>query len=290
MDNEKLFNFIKKNLPYIDYEVIGKSVLNQNIYAITKTFDKKYKWVLITGGIHAREHLSTNLICKLVKDVKDIKSCSYNIACVPLVNPDGAMFCIKGIKHLDNSIKQKLYSINNNSYDFTLFKANANGVDLNNNWDAKWEKVYSNKYGPSAQGYYGFQCMTEPEVKALEKFTKQINPFMTINYHLKGEEIYFDFFQNKRYYERDKKIAKIFANSTGYKIVSTQNISSGGYKDWCVEKFKIPSLTIELGNDNYKHPFPQSELLKIYQKNKYLFKNIEKSLKIFNKYKSKSNF
>lgn len=260
-------------------EIIGHSVLNKNIYAVLKQNVSCGKWALITGGIHAREHLSTDLICLLIKDFEK-QTHRFNVAFVPLINPDGAELCTNGIKNLDHLLAKKLITINGND-NFSLYKANANGVDLNNNWEANWDKRFSNKTSPSSSGFYGNQPMSEPEVVALKQFTKTINPFLTINFHLKGEEIYFDFFQSEKEYARDQKIAKIFANATGYKIVNTQNSSSGGYKDWCVQKLKIPSLTIELGNDKFHHPFPKSQLKQIYKKNKNTFNCIEESLQIF---------
>lgn len=41
----------------------------------------------------------------------------------------------------------------------------------------------------------------------------------------------------------------------------------GGYKDWCIEHFNIPSFTIEVGSDKFSHPFPYSEFEKILYQN-----------------------
>ena len=60
-----------------------------------------------------------------------------------------------------------------------------------------------------------------------------------------------------------EKVAKI----TGYIIKGTPN-SAGGYKDWCIEKLKIPALTIEVGNDNLTHPIKKRHVYRIYRKNK----------------------
>ena len=260
-------------------EIIGYSVLGQEIYAIKKEYNKNNRWALITAGMHAREHLATDLICLFLEDLKLIESLPFNIAFVPLVNPDGVELCENGTKNIDSESAKRLIEING-SKDFSLYKANARGVDLNNNWDANWEIHFTNKTKPSSQGYYGEKPMSEPEVIALANFTAKLNPFITVNYHLKGEEIYFDFFQNEEDYERDELIAKIFSQSSGYKIVKTQVVSSGGFKDWCVQKLHIPALTIELGSDKFSHPYPKQELYNIYLKNKNIFNCLENSLKI----------
>ena len=57
------------------------------------------------------------------------------------------------------------------------------------------------------------------------------------------------------------------AEITGYAIKSTPD-SAGGYKDWCIQKLKIPALTIEVGDDSLSHPIKLENLDRIYQENK----------------------
>ena len=282
MKSSELEKFIENHCHLYDVVVIGKSVLGENIYAVNKEFDKSFKWVLVTAGIHAREHLSCDLVCELIKKMRG-KKLGYNISFVPLINPDGANLCLGGISFLQKNERKRLIEIND-SKDFSLYKANANGVDLNNNWDANWDMNFKNKTAPASQGFYGNAPMSEPEVQCLASWVKKLDLFLTISYHLKGEEVYFDFFQDERRYERDKTIAKVFSKSTGYKIKSTQNVSSGGFKDWCVQELKIPALTIELGNDRFSHPFPKEQLATICKQQAHFFEDVQKSLEVFNAY------
>lgn len=285
MDSKHFEEKIKIFQRDFEVKIIGKSFFGKNIYSVNRQFDKKIKWVLITGGIHAREHLSCDLLCLFISKLKEIEKLNFNLSFVPLINPDGADLCISGPDFLSDKERQKLIKINNSSEDFSLFKANGRGVDLNNNFDANFNKKFSNKTRPAPQGYYGKYPFSESETRAIRDWTKNINPFLTLSYHLKGGEIYFDFFQDKNRYERDFLIAQIFAKSTGYKIKSTQKFSSGGYKDWCVNKLKIPALTIEVGEDEFSHPYPASELNNIYVKNKNIFNDIDDALKIFESFK-----
>lgn len=272
----------------IKKKIIGKSVLKNNIYALIINNDAKASWVIIAGAIHAREHLSCDLICKFIEDyIRNNIQTDLNLAFVPLINPDGANLATGEIKNISQKRKKLLIKINGGA-NFSLYKANAHGVDLNNNFPANWEKQFSNKQQPSSSGYYGKYPLSEPESKALAKFTKKIKPFLTISYHLKGEEIYFDFFQDKQRYFVDKQMAKVFASSTGYKIKSTQKVSSGGYKDWCVLN-NISALTIELGDDKYAHPYPKNQLENIYNKNKNFFQDISKCYNIYLENKNGTN-
>ena len=90
---------------------------------------------------------------------------------------------------------------------------------------------------------------------------------MTVSYHCKGEEIYYEFYQCQKDLIRDRVLAKKVAKVTGYALKSTPN-SAGGYKDWCIEKLKIPALTIEVASDNLVHPILKRHLRSIYKKNK----------------------
>ena len=148
-----------------------------------------------------------------------------------------------------------------------LYKANGRTVDLNVNFDAHWGTGKSNTISPSSENYIGKSPFSENESRALRDFTLKIKPDFTISYHSKGEEIYYEFFQEKERLKNDFCLAKKIAKTTGYKIVSTP-FSAGGYKDWCIEKLKIPSITIEVGGDNLTHPIKKKNLRSIYIKNK----------------------
>lgn len=282
MDYQELKNGIKKlqKIKSLCVKTIGKSVFGNNIYAVECIKHNDFPWVIITAGIHGREHLSCDLVIKQIYDFIKLKNVAFNVAFVPLVNPDGANISKNQLVGLSKKQSMQVLKICNKD-NLKMFKANANGVDLNNNFDANWQVQHSKTNCPSSQGFYGTKPFDQPESLALKNFTEQIKPFLTISYHLKGEEIYFDFFQSKKDYSRDKQIAEVFAQSTGYSIKSTQAVSSGGYKDWCVQKLKIPALTIELGSNNLVHPVQKTELDSIYSKNKAVFDCIKQTLEIY---------
>ena len=121
--------------------------------------------------------------------------------------------------------------------------------------------------------------MSEPEVQALALLTQKVKPFFTISYHCKGQEVYYQFYNKRENIKRDKKIAKIISKNTFYKIKNTQNTSSGGYKDWCVLRFGIPSITIEVGKDSLSHPLTVKAIPQIYRRNKNIIKALSKVLR-----------
>lgn len=230
--------------------VIGRSVLGRKIYAIEIGCGDV---VVLQYAIHAREYATATLGILHAKML--LASCPKGIrfVLIPMANPDGTELAMFGTKSCGKY--QKFLEQNFPKQDFRLWKANIRGVDLNNNFNAGFS-LHTSSCVPSSQGYSGTRPLSEPESRALAFLTLKLKPFFTISFHAKGEEIYFDYFQSHRNRKRDKKIAKLFAKDFGYKIKSTQKTSSGGFKDWCVQKLKIPSLTIELFDDKVLHPVP----------------------------------
>ena len=156
----------------------------------------------------------------------------------------------------------------NGSNDFTKFKANINLVDLNTNFDASWGNGSQNVFCPAPENFVGFYPNSEREVQSLINFTKQVKPLLTISYHSKGNVIYYGFEnQSEENIARDLKIGESLSEYTKYPLVFTEN-STGGYKDWCIEKLKIPAYTIEVGDDSLAHPIGIENLPEIYARNK----------------------
>ena len=135
--------------------LIGKSSLGREIYAVEKCVDDALSTAVFVAGIHAREHISTDLLCKFLDDGLFDKIYKFNICLILMANPDGVELSCRGLDSvLDENLKFKLLKINNFSPDFSLWKANLFGVDLNNNFDANFGQN-SLKSKPSSQGFAG---------------------------------------------------------------------------------------------------------------------------------------
>ena len=276
MDYFHLEKFLSKKINHSSIDIIGLSVLKRYIYSVCFDFNSKHT-VIIHGAIHAREHITTDLICLLIKDIssnyeKYTKMNFPNIIFVPMVNPDGVELVYNGLKSVSDKNKRKELLKINGSNDFSLFKANANGVDLNTNFDAKWGSGDQNKVFPASSDYIGLCPMSEPEVRALALLTINTKACFTISYHSKGQEIYYEFFNKKENIKRDRKIAKLISKKLHYRIRNLQNVSGGGYKDWCIYRLDIPAVTIEVGKDCWIHPIKENKLKQIYNRNKNIIK------------------
>lgn len=247
----------------------GKSVLGKNILA-THVGDFSGPQILLQAGIHAREYITTSLLVEMARNLHNndlVKG--GGIYFVFLTNPDGAEIVLDGIESVQcNITKNYLISANNESLDFSQFKANINLVDLNTNFNASWGQGAQNVFCPATEDFVGFYPESEREVQSLINFTLQVKPLLTISYHSKGNVIYYGFEgQSEENLERDLNIGEALSATTGYPLIFTEN-STGGYKDWCINTLKIPSFTIEVGDESLPHPIGIENLPEIYMRNK----------------------
>ena len=225
-------------------KILGYSYKDRPIYAFCVKKSSSPK-IIITYAIHGREYITSYLALKQIETFS-VYGKRGTVWFLPVLNPDGVYLSL---------------------YHNAKNKANARRVDLNVNFDADWGRGEKNVRFPSCENYVGSHPFSEKETRILRDFTLSVCPDLTVSYHSKGEEIYFEYNQDKERLLRDKKIAKIVRKATGYQIKSTPN-STGGYKDWCVDKLKIPALTIEVGKDSLSHPITEEHLSEIYLKNK----------------------
>lgn len=279
---EKLNNYKNE----FQIKEIGTTKFKRKIFAVERILDENFATAIFVGAIHAREYITSDLICKFIDDglLKNVNK--FNLSFIIMANPDGVELACNGLASVPEKYQKRLFKINNFSSDFSLWKANGRAVDLNNNFDAKFKSNINSKTFSSA-GYAGKSAESELETKAIVKYLKQVKPFIVLCYHSKGEEIYYNFFQDKARLERDKLIAERFAKSTGYIIKNPEKTSSGGLKDYVVEKLKIPSLTIEVGSDELSHPIKPKNLEAIFDRHKSIAKDLDFTYNVFIKFKEK---
>lgn len=267
-------------------KVIGNSFFGRKIFAVERTISPAFFTAVFLCSIHAREHITTDLVCKMLDDGLFDDIDNFNLSFILMANPDGVELVFNGLNSVPKKFKKNIEKINKNSSKFEFWKANGRGVDLNNNFDANFG-TNINSHVPAPSGYVGQFAESEPETRAIVKYTKGVNPFITLSYHSKGEEIYYNFFQDKYQLVRDKKIAEYFAKSTGYIIKNPEKTSSGGFKDYCVQKLKIPALTIEVGSDNLKHPISEKYLDEIYARHKTIASCLRYAYNVFKDFEEK---
>lgn len=269
-----LLNEFHSRYPYCVQPSIGYSVLGEPIQLFR--IGKGDIHIHINAAIHANEWLTSFVLIRfalwlqalLVKEmtveVIDSEWKSYMQKCslwiVPVVNPDGVRLVMDGCSE-DDELKDKWVAWNHGSSDFSGWKANANGVDLNDQFPAGWERervrrqIHGVNDGPRPRDYGGTEPLTEPEARALARHVRMM-PFATVlALHTQGSEIYWNYAGLEPKHAESFAIA--MATECGYRAVALTD-SDAGFKDWFIAFFRRPGFTIELGIGNNPLPYEQA--------------------------------
>ncbi|MDR0856079.1 MAG: hypothetical protein LBM78_01570, partial [Clostridiales bacterium] len=160
---------------------IGESVAGRMILCV-RVGDGCGAQLLVHGGIHAREHLTAALVAAMARYALEKPLPPHTGAYfVPMVNPDGVSLSQFGLRSLrDGSLRRAAAGLNAGEPDFTMWKANAAGVDLNCHFDAAWGEGARNVTTPGAHGYIGKAPGTAPESVALLSLTARVHPAVTV--------------------------------------------------------------------------------------------------------------
>ncbi|MGM9943733.1 MAG: M14 family zinc carboxypeptidase [Lysinibacillus sp.] len=248
---------------FTQLELIGKSVEGRNIHALKVGTGKKM--ILMDASTHAREHMATNVLMEMIDEYTvayannsnfgkyNVRSVLSNVSIwfVPMVNPDGVTLVQYGPNAMKNPAQVK--KINNYSSDFGRWKANARGVDLNRNFDARWAGLP--KGSPSWHMYRGLAPFSEPESKALGQFMSKY-PFKTnLAIHSSGQIIYWGYNEQTKF--RNTNLARLLSNTTGHSLVkSSQTAPSGASTVYFTKVTGMPGMTIEIAPYAGNAPVP----------------------------------
>ncbi|MBR8645190.1 hypothetical protein KEH51_16250 [[Brevibacterium] frigoritolerans] len=97
---------------------------------------------------------------------------------IPMLNPDGVSIQQGDLSNLNVLEKAAVWKMNRYSRNWSRWKANAKGIDLNRQYPAGWKEVMSHETKPTYQFYKGGQPLEAAEVKALTDFTKEVDPLL----------------------------------------------------------------------------------------------------------------
>ncbi|WP_152396814.1 M14 family metallopeptidase [Paenibacillus guangzhouensis] len=245
----------------IHLESIGKTAYQRDIWAVR--VGQGTKSIFINGSHHAREWITSILNMKMIETYAQsyTNTTKYNgyhtkelldhvsIWFVPMVNPDGVTLQQFGSSAFPQQDRAQLIQMNDGSLNFTRWKANAQGIDLNRQYDADWSNIKNNSGRPYWWNYKGPKPVYANETKAMVEFTYRIQPEIAVSYHSSGEILFWNFHTDPANLERDKRLASTYSQLTGYSLVKpSPNPSGGGYTDWFISTFKKPGFTPEVGN------------------------------------------
>ena len=265
-------NRLKNVYPFMQVPSIGKSVLGKSIpEALVGNGSKRVHY---NGSFHANEWITTPIIMTFLNDYllavtnkTSIRGLSmanfYNqttLSIVPMVNPDGVDLVLNGPPE-EEPWNESVIELNNGSANFSGWKANIRGVDLNDQFPAKWElEKARNPSKPGPRDYVGERPLSEPEAIGMADLTRKRDFSRVLAFHTQGEVIYWGF-DNLEPPEAETMVNE-FARVSGYQPVKTIE-SYAGYKDWFIQDWRRPGFTVELGFGI--NPLPLSQFDEIYQ-------------------------
>lgn len=264
--------------PFMRNRSIGNSVMGKPIPELI--IGNGSKRVHVDGSFHANEWITTPIIMTFVNDyllaltngggIRGLRmepfSMNTLLSIVPMVNPDGVNLVLNGLPN-EEPYRSQVLEINNGSTDFSRWKANIRGVDLNNQFPARWEiEAERKEQQPAPRNYPGPKPLSEPETIAMAALTRQRDFVRVIAFHTQGEVIYWGFLGLEP--PQSQTLATEFARVSGYRPVQYVD-SYAGYKDWFIQDFRRPGFTVELGQG--VNPLPLSQFEEIYQESLGIF-------------------
>ncbi len=259
----KDLNKLKSDYPgIIKTTTIGKSVEGVPLHMIE--LGKGKRKILAVGTLHAREWINTPLLMEMTKTyardyyltrtiegetIRHILN-THTFYIVPLANPDGVKLQQFGADAFPCK-RQSLINMNNGSTNFTRWKSNIRGVDLNRNWNVQWDTPKSGPVhnSPGSQFYKGRKPESEREVKAIADWIRANNPIMIFDFHSSGEDLFWYYYQTGKRLERDRKIVNAMGKYSGYKVepVNRNKPANTTFTRWGVMVRKVPSVCVENG-------------------------------------------
>ena len=267
---------------------IGQTADGNRLYDFRVGNPAAERHLLVFGGIHAREYITAQLVMRQLVQLLSDQSTNWsyeNIAVrellsnteihfIPMANPDGISISQLGLEGLrTEAVRETVRQIAlkdgkalTETY-LRQWKSNANGVDLNRNFDALWESYNDHLGHASADHYKGTAPECELESKALADLTRQFQFDATLSYHTQGEVIYWNFGQEGELKDMTLLLANRVSELTGYRLDGNfRALDTAGYKDWAISKMGIPSLTIEAGHGG--NPVNPAQMDEIWRENR----------------------
>lgn len=280
-------NTLKATYPKMQMDVLGNTIDGRQLYHVVVGNPSAPHKILVHGGIHAREYISSQLVMReivallemqqnnLLYHGQSVATLLQNtcIHFVPMVNPDGITLVQGGVDALNTQAAKTMVmsmaaqdQVTDLATYLRKWKNNINGVNLNRNFDAFWQEATPKVDHPSNMFYKGTGPESEVESKALANLCRQLMPDYTISYHTQGRVIYWYFGETGNYKAKGQHLANVVHQNTGYTISDAwSQTDAAGFKDWAVQKLDIPSVTIELGRGT--SPVDESQITQMWTEN-----------------------
>jgi Zinc carboxypeptidase len=219
---------------------IGSSVEGRSIE--TYTFGTGETTLLFVGGVHGGYEWNSVLLAYEIIDHlstdPSLVSNDLTIIIIPSLNPDGVFRVIgKEGRFLATDVPT--------GTDTSVGRFNANGVDLNRNFNCKWQSKSTWRGKEVSAGTGAF---SEPEAATLRDLVAQINPVAVVFWHSKANAVYASECE-EGILPGTRTLMNTYANAAGYPSVDTFDAYpvTGDAEGW-LASIGIPAITVELAS------------------------------------------
>jgi len=228
---------VTKTIP--EERLIGTSVEGREIKSYTYGLGKTH--LLFVGGIHGGYEWNSVLLAYQVMDYlkenPEIITKNLTVTIIPSANPDGLYKLIR---------KEGRFSIADlptTTQPIGTGRFNTRDVDLNRNFDCKWQ---SKSMWRGNVVSAGAKVFSEPEAVAIRDFVLKFNPRSVVFWHSMGNSVYASQCETGILPETID-IMNSYAKASGYNAVKTFDAyqTTGDAESW-LAKIGIPSITVEL--------------------------------------------
>lgn len=220
-------------------ETIGTSVQGRAISAYTYGSGKKR--LLFVGGMHGGYEWNSVLLAYQFMDYLQVNPAAVpptlSVTVIPSINPDG-VYAVVG--------KEGRFASLDASTDKTILASgrfNAHKVDLNRNFDCKWQATSTWQGRPVSAGTAPF---SEPESKALRDVVATYAPTAVVFWHSQANAVYASEC-NDGILPGTLDLMNVYARAAGYPAVSSFDAYpiTGDAEGW-LASIRIPAITVEL--------------------------------------------
>lgn len=218
--------------------IIGSSVEGRSIEAYA--FGTGDTHLLFVGGMHGGyEWNSVLLAYEFIDDFTqnpDRIPDDISVSIIPVLNPDGLFDIVKKTGRF--TVTDVAEETNNGQGRF-----NANAVDLNRNFDCKWESESSWR-GKTVDA--GTKPFSEAEADALRIFIENTKPKAVVFWHSQSNAVYASECEEGILPET-LEITHAYADAAGYPAVESFDAYpiTGDAEGW-LASIGIPAITVEL--------------------------------------------
>ena len=224
---------------YPVHEIIGSSVEGRDIESFTYGTGETH--IAFVGGIHGGYEWNSVLLAytfmDYLDDNPDFVPESMTITIIPSANPDGIF------KVIEKEGRFTLADTPDVADTTGIGRFNANDVDLNRNFDCKWEaeSTWRSKVVSA-----GTEAFSEPEAQAIQNFVTENNPQSVIFFHSQSNAVYASEC-HEGVLPETIDIMNAYAQASGYKPVESFDAYpiTGDAEGW-LASINIPAITVEL--------------------------------------------